>query len=143
MNNENNRIKELRKELNLNQEDFGSAIGLTKSSVSNVEKGVRNVTEQHIKLITNAFNVNENWLRTGQGEIFVKQETFSLDEKAQQYKLSPLEIDIMKRYMELDPYVRNEIIKMVGEVYVKHSEIAVTTVEDEIEDELERYRYEL
>lgn len=94
-------------------------------------------------LLSSEFNVNENWLRSGEGEMFVQQETFSLDEKAQKYQLSPLEIDIMKGYMELDPYVRNEIIKMVGEVYVKHTEIAATTVEDEIEDELERYRYEL
>ncbi|WP_107926546.1 helix-turn-helix domain-containing protein [Lysinibacillus parviboronicapiens] len=137
------RLLKLRNELKLNQAEFGEKIGLSKASISALESGSRNITDRHIMLLSSEFNVNENWLRSGEGEMFVQQETFSLDEKAQKYQLSPLEIDIMKGYMELDPYVRNEIIKMVGEVYVKHTEIAATTVEDEIEDELERYRYEL
>ncbi|KOS60874.1 helix-turn-helix domain-containing protein [Lysinibacillus agricola] len=143
MNEQKDRIKELRKILKLSQEEFGDSIGLTKSSISNVEKGVRNVTEQHIKLITSAFNINEHWLRTGEGEMFVKDETFSLDEKAKKFNLSELEIDIMSGYMELPTTTRNELIGLFGKIYSKHTETAATTIEDEIDAEVESYRKEL
>lgn len=64
---QNERIKLLREHLDLSQEAFGEAIGLVKSSISNIEKGTRNVTDKHIKLICNEFKVNEEWLRTGAG----------------------------------------------------------------------------
>lgn len=64
------RIKELRKTLSLNQEEFGKVLGVTKSSISNIESGRFNATDTTIKLICREFNVNELWLRTGQGDMF-------------------------------------------------------------------------
>lgn len=61
----NKRVKEVRKKLNLSQEEFGNKIGLSKSGISNIEKGTRNVTSKHVKLICTIFNVNELWLTTG------------------------------------------------------------------------------
>lgn len=61
----NSRIKELRTRLKLTQEEFGEKIGLSKSGISNIENGTRNVSSRHIKLICNVFNVNESWLTTG------------------------------------------------------------------------------
>lgn len=58
-------MKEIRKRLNLSQEEFGNRIGLSKSGISNIEKGTRNVTSKHIKLICTIFDVNESWLTTG------------------------------------------------------------------------------
>lgn len=68
---ENERVKILRKELNLTQDDFGSRIGVTKASISNIEKGQRNLTDHMFKSICREFNVNPDWLRTGEGDIFV------------------------------------------------------------------------
>lgn len=70
MNNINDRIKELRKTLGLNQEDFGKKILLVKSGISNMENGSRPVNDKNIKLICQEYNVNESWLRTGEGEMF-------------------------------------------------------------------------
>lgn len=69
----NTRLKELRKALKKSQEDFGKILGLSKSGISEIEAGRRNVTEQHIIMLKNCsdFNVNENWLRTGKGEMFL------------------------------------------------------------------------
>ena len=69
----NTRIKELRKALNKSQEDFGKILGLSKSGISEIEAGRRNVTEQHIIMLKNCsdFNVNENWIRTGEGDMFL------------------------------------------------------------------------
>lgn len=62
----NERVKEVRKRLNLSQEEFGNRIGLSKSGISNIEKGTRNVTSKHVKLICLTFDVNESWLMTGE-----------------------------------------------------------------------------
>ena len=47
----NSRIKELRKSLDKSQEEFGKILGLSKSGVSEIEAGRRNVTEQHIIML--------------------------------------------------------------------------------------------
>lgn len=61
----NERIKQLRQRLNLSQEVFGQAIGLTKSGISNIENGRRKVSDRHLKLISAAFDVSEGWLQFG------------------------------------------------------------------------------
>lgn len=66
----NERVKILRKELKLNQADFAKKICLTESAVCNYENNRRTLSEQTIKLICKEFDVNENWLRTGEGEMF-------------------------------------------------------------------------
>lgn len=66
----NDRIKELRKAMNLSQEKFGELLGITKSGVSDIELGRRKVTDQHVIMLVNN-GVNEEWLRTGKGSMFV------------------------------------------------------------------------
>ena len=63
----NERIKELRKELNLTLEKFGERIGVSRSAMSNIENGNRGVTDQMFKSICREFNVNEEAFRTGEG----------------------------------------------------------------------------
>ena len=65
------RIKELRKTLDLTLEEFGNKIGVTKTTISRIENGVNSVTNQMLTSICREFNVNEEWLRTGEGEMFV------------------------------------------------------------------------
>nr|DAN02970.1 MAG TPA: Helix-turn-helix XRE-family like protein [Caudoviricetes sp.] len=66
----NDRIKELRKAMNLSQEKFGELLGITKSGVSDIESGRRKVTDQHVIMLANN-GVSEEWLRTGKGNMFV------------------------------------------------------------------------
>lgn len=66
----NDRIKELRKAMSLSQEKFGELLGITKSGVSDIESGRRKVTDQHVIMLVNN-GVNEEWLRTGKGSMFV------------------------------------------------------------------------
>lgn len=65
----NERIKIIRKSLNLTLEEFGKKVGVTKTAISRLEKGERNLTDQMILSICREFNINENWLRTGEGEM--------------------------------------------------------------------------
>lgn len=66
----NERIKELRAALGLSAEKFGTRVGVTRSAISRIENGVVNVTEQMQKSVCREFNVNEEWLRNGTGEMF-------------------------------------------------------------------------
>lgn len=68
----NIRLKALRKSLNLTQNELGKSINLSKSSISNIENGIINLTERNIKEICSKHNVNEDWLRDGTGEMFFK-----------------------------------------------------------------------
>ena len=61
------RIKKVRKSMDLTQADFCQRIGLKRNSISLVESGKRNVSDQTILSICREFGVNEEWLRTGQG----------------------------------------------------------------------------
>lgn len=70
----NNRIRELRKALNLSQKEFAEKIGLKQNAVSYMEKCGSTVTEQNIKSICSQFSVNESWLRTGSGNMFLENE---------------------------------------------------------------------
>lgn len=64
----NERIKALRKELGLTQKDFSEKIGIKRNTLSYIESGNSTVTDSNIKLICEKFNINETWLRTGEGE---------------------------------------------------------------------------
>lgn len=64
------RIKDLRKSLNLNQTEFGSRIGVKQGSVAGYESGSRVPIDAVITSICREFNVNELWLRQGVGEMF-------------------------------------------------------------------------
>lgn len=70
------RLKQLRKTLGLTMEKFGSNLGVTKTAISLLESGKTNLTDQMIKSICSAsWNgkfVNEDWLRTGTGDMFVE-----------------------------------------------------------------------
>lgn len=64
------RIKEIRKCLNLTMEKFGGRLGVGRTAISNIENNNRNLTDQMAISICREFNVDENWLRTGEGEMF-------------------------------------------------------------------------
>lgn len=64
------RIKKLRKELELNQTDFGEKIGVKQTTVAGYENGARQPIDAVINSICREFNVNEEWLRSGNGEMF-------------------------------------------------------------------------
>ena len=66
------RVKEIRKGLNLTLEKFGERVGVTKQTVSRIENGVNNLTDQMALAICREFSINEHWLRTGEGEPYIK-----------------------------------------------------------------------
>lgn len=106
----NERIRLLRKELGLNQSDFGNKIGVKQGTVAGYESGARTPLDAVVSSICREFDVNEEWLRTGEGEMF--EELPEEDEVAayvsdlledDENPLYDIIKDIMKTYSELTP----------------------------------------
>lgn len=66
------RLKKLRKTLDLTQQEFADRIGSARDNIAGYETGRRNPSVAVISLICTKFNVNEEWLRTGNGEMFIE-----------------------------------------------------------------------
>ena len=64
------RIKQLRKQLKINQSEFGSRIGISRDTIANIEGNRIEIKDIYVLSICKEFNVNEDWLRTGEGEMF-------------------------------------------------------------------------
>lgn len=97
----NERIKEIRTALGLNQESFGAKLGIKKAAVSRIESGAVNLTEANIILICEKFNVRRDWLLNGTGEMFQPNSQDAVDALAEQYDLTPLERDMVENYCRL------------------------------------------
>lgn len=111
----NKRIKSIRESLNLSQEEMGKAIGLTRSGISNIESGQRAVSERHVKLLHSAFNVNEHWLRTGEGEMFNPTNT-SLDALAEANNIDPVTRAIVEGLIEMPAQAREAFVGLIFDI---------------------------
>ena len=67
------RMRQLRKELNLTQQEFADQLGIKRGAIANYEIGRNAPVDSVIALICRTYNVNEDWLRTGVGEMFVQR----------------------------------------------------------------------
>jgi transcriptional regulator with XRE-family HTH domain len=70
MNPVNERIKLLRSELKISQREFSRRIFFSQTTFGEIETGVRKVSDRIIQLICTEFNVNKDWVKTGNGEMF-------------------------------------------------------------------------
>jgi transcriptional regulator with XRE-family HTH domain len=82
------RIKALREHLGKSQDEFGKDLGLTRNYISLIENGQRNLSDQSIKVLCSLYDVNEKWLRTGNGEMFIP--------KTKNEQINEMLIDVLK-----------------------------------------------
>lgn len=99
--NMNERVKQLREALGLSQEALGARVGVTRGSISRLESGTNNVTPAMIISLCREFNVNEEWLRNGTGEMF---NTLSQDEE--------LAYIVGQALPQADDFVKNTFIAL-------------------------------
>lgn len=97
------RLRYLRKQLNLTTRAFGASINMSGSAITNMEKGTRNITERTIREVCREYNVNPDWLINGTEPMFediIKEIDIDDDVKqlAKQYSLlNDTDRDIIKR----------------------------------------------
>lgn len=107
--NANERVKELRKELELTQADFGERIGLKQAVIGQMENGSRNLTDRTIILICEKYSVNENWLRTGKGEMFIESDSTIVSQLSAEYGLDGFEKAMIQGYLKMQPEQRKAV----------------------------------
>lgn len=136
----NIRFKELRKACHKNQIEFGKIMGLSSSGISEIEAGRRNVTEKHLVMLSNwdEYNVNIEWLRNGNGEMFLPTETDALEAIRQEYGLTDQQFKFVSNFLRLPENEKEIIFNFLSSVFEN-----AETVEDRIEREVEAYRAEL
>lgn len=122
----NSRIKELRCALNMSQEALGKVLGIKRSGVSNIESNLRNVTEQHIKFIIHEnFSgkmVNEEWLRTGDGSMFIElSDNATYHEAASKLSNDPFVVAILTEYYKRDDNFKKSLAEFIQDIS-KHLE---------------------
>lgn len=118
------RIREVREHFGLSMEKFGSRIGIGKASISLLESGKNNPSVQTITLICREFGVNEQWLRTGEGEMFEQTRETVLDRLSMEYDLSREQRSVIEAFLDLDPQERDVILKYVHNVFDRSAESA-------------------
>lgn len=138
----NERVKELRKTLNLTMEKFGEQLGVTRSAISNIENGNRNLTDQMLRAICREFGVNENWLRNGVGEMFAITQNDYIEKVSRRYNLDERDKVIISTYMSLDLEKRDLIKSYIFDVLKNHNKNEEEKTAA-IDAEVEAYRKEL
>lgn len=125
INDTSERLKQLRHVLNIKQGEFAKRISTTQGHISDIENGRKDLSDRTIKLIGLEFNVNENWLRTGEGGEAAMFNKLDTDEKLS-YALGKIlagDDEFVKRTMlslaELDKdqwaVIKNLVKKIAGE----------------------------
>ena len=129
----NERLKLLRKTLKLNQVDFGSRLSLTGSAISRYESGVNAMADNIVLLICREFNVNEDWLRNGNGEMFSRQSSDLIEQLTQQYSLGLYGQQLLATYLQLSDADKRAVERFVSQLTanVQQAEDAQTVAEKE------------
>ena len=103
------RIKEIRKALGLTLDKFGEKLGVKKQTVSRIENGINNVTEQMILSICREYKVNYDYFVDGDGDMFEDLPETTLDELCLEYDLDDLDRKILNIYLSLSTDARSAL----------------------------------
>ena len=110
------RIKKLRKALDLTQQEFADRIGIKRNTIANYETGRNDPIDSVISLICREFNVNEKWLRFGDGEMFKAAPSCALDALSNTYHLTYGEYVLIEKFVNMKPESRQIIMDYIVEV---------------------------
>lgn len=100
------RVKAIRKSLGITLAQFGDKVGVTRVTMSRIESGSRNLTEQMALAICNAYQVNYKWLINGEGDMFVAPVS-DLDNLCTKYNLDDMDRVLLDMYINLPPVSRD------------------------------------
>jgi len=102
------RLKYIRKTLHFNQSDFAKYLGITQTAYSMIENGNRPLSEKYIKIICLTFNVSEEWLINGRGEMFLS---------------SPHEEEFIRIFSHLIPETQEYLLLMAKELLTTQNKL--------------------
>lgn len=147
----NERIKQIRRELGLTQQEFADRIGLKQNSIALIESGKRNISDQAVLSICREYGINEEWLRTGKGEKMVPDASDELEALVKRYDLSNADQVLIEKYINLKAGSRETIIDFITDVVAALEDLdpnakafpSGSASELDIDAEVEAYRQQL
>ena len=137
----NERFAILRKTCKKNQEQWGTILGISRTGIADIEAGRRKVTNKHLVMLSHweEYNINIDWLRTGEGDMFLPMETDTLESIRQEYHLTDPQFKFISNFLRLPENEKEVILKFLSSVFESNSK----SIEDKIQEEVEAYRNEL
>lgn len=106
------RIKKVRKENNLTQQTFAEKLGNTQNTIARYETDRVTPSSSAVTLICKTYNIREEWLRTGDGEMHARQEAISLNDPT----LDNMDKSILQSYLKMPPVRRAFFKEWIGEL---------------------------
>lgn len=107
------RIKKLRKELNLTQQEFSDRMGIKRNTIAIYETDRSIPSNAALSLICREFNVRETWLREGKGEMFADEDETLIAQIAAEYHLDENACALAKTFLSLSAERRAVIVQAV------------------------------
>ena len=136
------RIKKVRKELDLTQQKFADRLGVKQNTIALIESGKRNTSDQLLFSVCREFNVSETWLRSGEGEPFIQQskedELASAVNKLLTGETSEFKNRLIKILADLKPQ-QWEILESYALKLIQDKPTLPLTMEEEARAEAEQY----
>ncbi len=133
----NERVKEVRLHFNLTQIQFGKRICMSQGQLTSVETGKRNVTDRTIKMICSEFDVSEDWLRFGTGDMIVEKRKTEVNELVEKYGYSDTIRQLFECFEQLTPVQQEAVLEYAQRF------IASLVEEQSVESKTAAYREEL
>ncbi len=110
------RLNRIRKHLHLTQQEFADKLGVKRNTVATYETGKSNPSDSAVALICKEFNVNEEWLRNGTGEMFRADPSDILQQLAYKYHLSEADCVVIEKFVNMRPEARKALFSYMQEV---------------------------
>ncbi len=107
------RIRLIRKNLDLTQQEFSDQLGIKRNTVATYEAGKSSPSDAAIILICKTFNVNESWLRTGEGEMFAPAPNTEMELLAKKYHLNDDMCLLVERIVSLKPELQTAVLDFI------------------------------
>lgn len=99
--------------MNLTQIEFAKKIKLSQSTWGMIEIGKRNLNDRHVKMICDEFNINQEWLLQGIGNMFKETSKDILSKLSKYYKLDEKSQKIIESFIEMERGERNTLITLI------------------------------
>lgn len=123
----NERIRNLRKEQQLTQVEFGERIGLKKTAASRIEQDGEPITPRNVQLICTNFHVSEEWLLHGTGSQYVSNEDSIILQLSKEFRLTPEHEVLVRKLLKLPP----ETVDVIADYTMEIAESLAATRERE------------
>lgn len=107
------RLKKIRNNQHLTQQEFADRLGIKRNTVATYETGKSNPSDSAIVLICREFNIREEWLRTGEGEMYRPKPSDALDRLAYENNFSNADYVVIEKIISLQPEQRKHLFEQM------------------------------